>query len=105
MAERLERLLADGQDSPTLRFGLGNAWLAGDPARAAVHLEAAVAQDPAYSAAWKLLGRARTALGEDAAAIVAYEQGIAAAKRSGDVQAAKEMQVFLKRLRKAGGDT
>ncbi|MGE0482887.1 MAG: hypothetical protein AB7Q81_01980 [Gammaproteobacteria bacterium] len=104
MAERLERMLADGQDSPTLRFGLGNAWLADDPARAAVHLAAAVAQDAAYSAAWKLLGRARTALGDEAGAIAAYEQGIAAAERRGDVQAAKEMRVFLKRLRKTGSD-
>ncbi|MCB1749191.1 MAG: hypothetical protein H6977_04715 [Gammaproteobacteria bacterium] len=101
MAERLEKMLADGPDSPTLRFGLGNAWLASDAARAATHLEAAVSQDPEYSAAWKLLGRARAALGEAAAAIAAYEQGIAAAERRGDVQAAKEMRVFLKRLRKA----
>ena len=30
-----------------------------------------------------------------------YERGIAAAREAGDVQAAKEMEVFLKRLVKA----
>ena len=30
-----------------------------------------------------------------------YERGIAAAREAGDIQAAKEMEVFLKRLRKA----
>lgn len=102
MTERLEKLLAGGQDSSTLRFGLGNAWLGEDPARAAEHLRAAVTLDADYSAAWKLLGRALVTLGDDAGAAHAYEEGIAAARRRGDVQAAKEMGVFLKRLRKAG---
>jgi hypothetical protein len=29
-----------------------------------------------------------------------FERGIAAAREAGDIQAAKEMEVFLKRLRK-----
>lgn len=98
MIERLERMLAAGQDSAPLRFGLGNAYLAQDPALAAEHLERAVAFDPTYSAAWKLLGRARAATGDTAGAIAAYEQGITVAEARGDVQAAKEMRVFLRRL-------
>ena len=35
MIERLERMLAAGQDSAPLRFGLGNAYLHRDPALAA----------------------------------------------------------------------
>jgi hypothetical protein len=32
-----------------------------------------------------------------------YRQGIAAAEAGGDMQAAKEMKVFLRRLDQAGG--
>lgn len=99
--ERFEALLASGKDSALLRFGLGTQYLnAGDAARAAEHLRSAVAQDPAYSAAWKLLGKALAAAGDAEAARDAYRSGIAAAEARGDKQAAKEMAVFLKRLEK-----
>lgn len=98
LTERLEAMLAAGEDSGLLRFSLGNAWLAGDPARAAEHLQRAVELDPDYSAAWKILGKALDAAGKSDAAISAYEQGITVAERKGDKQAAREMQVFLKRL-------
>ncbi len=59
MRESLEKMLAKGVDNPLLRFGLGKAWLdEGNGAQAAVHLSACVKQDPKYSAAWKLLGKA-----------------------------------------------
>lgn len=100
MTERFEAMLADGKDAPLLRFSLGQAYLmAGDATRAVTHLQAAVAQDAHYSAAWKLLGKALNETGESDAAIAAYEHGIAAATAKGDKQAAKEMAVFLKRLR------
>lgn len=98
-AAALEALLAKGQDNALLRYSLGNEYLnAGDAGAAATHLERAVAHDPDYSAAWKLLGKARAAEGLTAGARTAWEQGIAAAKRKGDKQAEKEMLVFLKRL-------
>ena len=101
MIEPLERLLAGGQDNALLRFGLGNAYLkAGNPAKAVEHLQAAVNFDPGYSAAWKLLGKALTEAGRTDAAIAAYKTGIQAAQGKGDIQAAKEMKVFLKRLRR-----
>ena len=99
--ERFEALLASGKDNALLRFGLGSQYLqAGDCARAAEHLRAAVRQDPAYSAAWKLLGKALAGAGEREEAIAAYRSGIEAAERRGDKQAAKEMNVFLRRLEK-----
>jgi len=99
LIERLEGLLAAGQDGPLLRFGLGQALLRdGRAAEAARHLAAAVAQDPGYSAAWKLLGRARAEAGDADGAASAFRDGIAAASAAGDKQAAKEMQVFLRRL-------
>jgi Tfp pilus assembly protein PilF len=98
MIERFEALLAAGKDGALLRFGLGSEYLkAGDAARAAMHLREALVLDPGYSAAWKLLGKALEA-GDRTAAAAAYRQGIAAAESKGDKQAAREMQVFLKRL-------
>ena len=102
-AERFEALLAQGKDNALLRFGLGSQYLqGGDAARAATHLQAAVAQDPAYSAAWKLLGKALAAEGRREEAMAAYRSGIEAANHRGDKQASKEMTVFLRRLEKEG---
>ncbi len=102
--ERFEALLAAGKDNALLRFSLGMHYLnANEAARAVDHLRAAVAHDPAYSAAWKLLGKALADTGERAAAMEAYSAGIAAAEKRGDKQAAKEMTVFLRRLQKQDG--
>ncbi len=99
--QRLEKLLTDGQDTALLRYSLGNACLqAGDPTAAVVHLRAAVSHDEGYSAAWKALGRALSEAGRADEAMDVYRHGIAAAERKGDVQAGKEMRVFLKRLQR-----
>jgi Tfp pilus assembly protein PilF len=104
MRAALEKILAGGRDDALLRFSLGGACLKeGDAGAAAEHLGRAVAHDPGYSAAWKLLGRALADTGRPEAAAEAWERGIEAAETKGDVQAAKEMRVFLKRLRKLGG--
>ncbi|MDH4559593.1 tetratricopeptide repeat protein [Pseudomonas sp. BN411] len=104
MLEGLEKMLAKGVDNPLLRFGLGKGYLdQGDAAQAALHLRRCVEQDPKYSAAWKLLGKALEANGDLAAARAAWTEGLAAAQAHGDKQAEKEMTVFLKRLDKRGG--
>ena len=101
---RFEQLLASGKDGALLRFSLGMQYLkAGDAARAVEHLRRAVEQDPQYSAAWKLLGKALEQDGDAGAAAQAYRSGIAAAERRGDKQAAREMGVFLRRLEKKPG--
>jgi len=98
-----EKMLAAGRDGALLRFSLGNEFLkAGDPASACVHLARAVAHDPAYTAAWKLYGKALTAAGRDAEALASYRQGIEVARTKGDRQAEKEMSVFARRLERAG---
>jgi Tfp pilus assembly protein PilF len=100
-AERFEALLAAGKDGALLRFSLGMHYLkAGDAARATGHLRIAVEHDSDYSAAWKLLGKALADCGERANAADAFRSGIAAAQRRGDKQAAREMEVFLRRLEK-----
>ena len=105
LRENLELMLQRGQDSPLLRFSLGSECLkAGDLVAAVEHLRKAVEVNQAYSAAWKLLGEAHARAGSAARAAEVYAQGIAAAEANGDLQAAKEMRVFLNRLRRAQTD-
>lgn len=101
MRNDLEKMLAAGRDSPLLRFSLGEVLLKEDrPADAVAHLRSAVEQDPGYSAAWKLYGKALAASGQPEAAAAAFDTGIATAEERGDKQAAKEMRVFLKRMKR-----
>ena len=104
IAERLEALLAAGKDTALLRCTLGQAALdAEDNTKATEHLQQAVTLDPHYSVAWKLLGKARLAQGDTAAAREAWTQGLASAEAKGDAQVVKELRVFLKRLDKQEG--
>ncbi len=101
VVDNLEALLAKGTDNALLRFGLANEYLKlGQLEQAIGHLRKALAHDPNYSAAWKRLGKALADTGRTEEACAAYESGIKAAEGKGDVQAAKEMRVFLKRLQK-----
>lgn len=98
----LEKLLDGPRDGALLRYSLGNEWLkAGEWDQAASRLQEAVAKDPGFSAAWKLLGKALAEAGRQEEALGVYRHGIAAAEKKGDVQAAKEMTVFARRLEKA----
>lgn len=101
---RFLALVGSPRDGALLRYALGNEYLkAGDAAGAVPHLREAVTRDPRHSAAWKLLGRALADTGDATAARAAWIDGIAAADAAGDRQAAKEMQVFVKRLDRAAG--
>ena len=100
--ESLEKMLDGPRDGALLRFSLGNEYLkAGDPTKAADCFQAAVDRDGQYSAAWKALGKALAEAGDHHGALSAYERGISVAEAKGDIQAAKEMTVFAKRIRKA----
>jgi len=99
--ETFEKMLAQGKDNALLRFSLGNeCHKAGRLEDAIGHLRAALAFDPRYSAAWKVLGKCLTEAGDAQSALDTYRQGIAIAQEKGDIQAVKEMQVFTKRLEK-----
>ena len=101
----LEKLLGGPRDGALLRYSLGNELLkAGDAAGAALRFREAVERDANFSAAWKLLGKALVEAGDPAGALTAYEQGITVAEKKGDVQAAKEMTVFARRLQRAQPD-
>ncbi len=102
LRQNLELMLERGQDSPLLRYSLGQECMkTGELVTAIDHLRQAVDQNPRYSAAWKALGDAHARAGSPDRAAEVYERGIAAAREAGDIQAAKEMEVFLKRIRKA----
>lgn len=100
--ERLEALLAAGRDAAPLRVSLALACLGrGDGADAVNHLERALELDPGYTAAWKAYGRALAMSGRDADAAAAWRRGLARARETGDRQAEREMQVYLRRLERS----
>jgi tetratricopeptide (TPR) repeat protein len=102
--KNLETLIARGQDSALIRYSLGNEyWREKKFANAIAHLGRAVELDPQYSAAWKLYGKVLSENNRINDAIQAFEQGIAVAEKKGDIQAVKEMKVFLNRLKKNRG--
>ena len=69
--ESLEKMLGGPRDGALLRFSLGNEYLkAESPAQAAAAFQAAVDRDPNYSAAWKALGKALLASGDDSGALL-----------------------------------
>lgn len=104
LIDNLEKMLATGQDTALLRFGLAEAYLkTGATEKALEHAAKALEHNRDYSAAWKVYARALAESGATEKALAAYEEGISIAKAKGDKQAAKEMEVFLKRLRKSQG--
>jgi Flp pilus assembly protein TadD len=90
-------------DDPVVRFGLAGAYLDAGQAEAAVtEYSEAIRLKPDYSAAHRGLGRALERAGRTAEARAAYTKGLEVAARNGDLQTKKEIEVFLRRLEKAG---
>jgi uncharacterized protein HemY len=99
--EALEKLLTRGQDSALLRYTLGTLCIKeGLLEKAVEHLERALDQDSNHSATWKSYAKTLAELERKEEAVDAYQKGIRVADSNGDIQAAKEMRVFLKRLSK-----
>lgn len=97
-----EKMLASGQDSALLRYSLGTACQAeGRIEDAIIHLARALDMDSGYSAAWKAYGKVLAEAGRTEDAAQAFTTGIGVAEARGDIQAAREMRVFLKRLTKS----
>lgn len=97
-----EKLLGTERDSALLRLSLATALSReGRSGEAEQHLVEATKMDPAYTAAWKQLGKLRLTLDDPEGARQAWQSGIDAARVNGDKQAEKEMAVFLRRLDKS----
>jgi tetratricopeptide (TPR) repeat protein len=101
MIEKLEKMLASGRDDAMLRFGLGSALFNEDRFEESVpHLDACIAHDENYSAAYKLLGKALFHLEEFERASEVFERGLSIAESRGDKQTVKEITVFQKKINK-----
>ena len=99
--QNLKMLLDKGQETALLYYSIGKEYFYEQEFEEAVkYLKQATQRDRQFSAAWKVLGKCLVAKGDYLKAIAAFEQGITVAESKGDVQAQKEMQVFLKRAQK-----
>ena len=97
----LKKMLGTERENSLLHHSIGNEYFKlKDFEHAENHFRQALVLDSQYSAAWKLLGKTLAAADKYAEAAEAYNQGISIAEKKGDIQAAKEMKVFLKRLSK-----
>lgn len=101
LIDRLEAMLASGQDNLLLRFGLGKAYAEQqDHLIAITHLEKAVSFDPNHSNSWFWLGRCALGNGDNQAAITHLKQAIQTAQANGDNQTIKMAEVFLRRAQR-----
>ena len=86
-------------DSELAHFGLASELLkAGRHAEAAAAFERVLEIKPDYSVAYRGLGCAYRDINEIDKARQTFTSGIEVAKRNGDLQTVKEMEVFLQRL-------
>jgi len=70
----------------------------GRHAEAERHYREVLRLEPEYTAAWRGLGRCLVTLGRAQEAIPVFQRGLEVAARTGDLQTAKEMEVFLGRI-------
>jgi Tfp pilus assembly protein PilF len=98
IAKWQEMVRADALDQ-LAHFMLGKEYLnEGRHMEAAAELRRCVELNPDYTAAWRYLGEAYEKAGVLKEAAAAWRTGIGVAERTGDLQAGKEMKVFLQRL-------
>ena len=96
---KLEEFLKTEPENALFQFCLGVEYLkSGDPAKAISPLQAAVRAKATYSAAYRELGKAQSGAGMPSEAAETFRQGIRVALEGGDLQTAREMRVFLKRI-------
>ena len=100
--ERLRQLRglveADPQDALS-RFLLGRELVAANHfEEASQSFAEAIRLEPEYTAAYRQLGNCHEKLEQFSEATSAYVRGVEVAEKTGDLQAGKEMQAFLRRL-------
>ena len=103
--KQLEELIELDPRDADLPFMLGKALLdAGKFEQAADRLETAAQMNPRLAAVWRQWGEALRKAGRREDAMRVWTEGIALSEETRDLQAGKEMKVFLKRLEKSGGE-
>jgi len=91
-------------DDPVARIGLATAYLEAGQAEDAVReFTETIRLKPDYTAAHRGLGRSLEKAGRLEEARAAYRKGIEVGRATGDLQAVKEMEVFLRRLEQRKG--
>ncbi|NIT57479.1 MAG: hypothetical protein GWN00_14995 [Aliifodinibius sp.] len=88
-------------ENALFHYMLGLEYLKAEHSGKAVEpLRESIRIKPDYSAAYRELGKALEKEEQTSEAIEIYEKGIDVAEEQGDLQTAKEMRVFVKRLHK-----
>ncbi len=99
--QELENLIKQNPQNALMHYTLGIEYLRAEKPEKAINLlREAIDLEPDYSAAYRELGRALTKSNSMKEAIDIFNKGIAVAEEMGDIQTAKEMRVFLKRISK-----
>jgi Tfp pilus assembly protein PilF len=94
--EQIEEMLKDDPNDPFLRYGLAMEYVsAGDDQTASRCLQELLQVAPDYVPAYVQAGQVLVRLGLDEEARALYQNGIAVARKKGDMHAAGEMEGFL----------
>ena len=97
--QQLEEVIRDNSENAFLQYSLGHEYLEiGDFKHAIPKLRKAIQLQNTYSAAYRDLGKALSLDTNFEEAEAIFIQGIKIANEGGDLQTAKEMTVFLKRI-------
>ena len=100
-ADMFRKLLERDPNNPMVLYSLGNElFKEGKYPEAREYLSLAIQNKPNYSVAYRTLGRVLYELREDAEARRVFAEGREVAKRNGDLQTAREIDVFVRRLQK-----
>jgi tetratricopeptide (TPR) repeat protein len=97
--EQLRRLAVAEPEEPVTQFLLGRELASrGLDQEAEQAFRQTLLLDPRYTAAYRQLGNSLERLGRPEEAAVVYRRGVGVAATTGDLQAGKEMQAFLRKL-------
>ena len=100
----LRKIVEMDPDDAMARWGLGRAYMETRRwGEASAAFAKAIELNPEYSAAYRDLGRAQIELERPCAALQTLRRGMEIAKRRGDLQTLREMQVFARRAERRLG--
>jgi predicted Zn-dependent protease len=104
--DMFRKLLERDPNNPMILYSLGNELFKEQKySEARECLSLAVRNKPDYSVAYRTLGRTLYESGEDAEARRVFAEGREIARKNGDLQTVKEIDVFVRRLEKREKET
>ena len=100
-SDMFRKLLEKDPKNPMILYSLGNELFKEKHyAEARDLLQRAIENKPDYSVAYRMLGRAHFELHENSEARSVFLKGREVARKNGDLQTVKEIDVFMRRLQK-----